>query len=393
MIDFLAEALALFPYTQALRRDFHRHPELGFQEIRTAGIVTRELRTLGLEVTTQVAETGVVALVEGERPGPTIMLRFDMDALPIQEQNSCDYASQTAGKMHACGHDGHVAVGLTVARMLNGHRSELAGVVKFVFQPAEEGLGGAERMIAAGVLTNPVPQACLGMHLWNEKPVGWLAVVPGPMMAGGERFRIQISGKGGHAAAPQATIDPVVAAAQVIVALQTVTARNISPLQSAVISVASLHAGDAFNVIPDAAILSGTIRTFETEVRQLVLQRFTEIVLGVSQALGCQAEIEVKRLTPAVINDPAISALVQRTAVDLFPDFHLVTQYGTMISEDMAYFLEQVPGCFILVGSNNVARGLDAAHHHPRFDFDEQALPSAAALIASTTCKLLETGF
>ncbi|MCX7608710.1 MAG: amidohydrolase, partial [Anaerolineales bacterium] len=211
MTDWISEANALFEYTQSLRRDFHMHPELGFQEMRTAGIVARELSKLGLEVTTGIGQTGVVALIEGARPGPVLMLRADMDALPILEETGAPYASQTPGVMHACGHDGHTAILLTVARLLHSHRDKLAGTVKLVFQPAEEGLGGASRMIEDGVLENPKVDFALSLHLWNEQPLGWLGIPAGPVMAGGEIFKVKVIGKGGHGAAPHLAIDPIFA--------------------------------------------------------------------------------------------------------------------------------------------------------------------------------------
>lgn len=389
MIDFLHEAQALFDYTRQLRRDFHRHPELGFQEVRTAGVVARELAALGLEVSTGVGKTGVVAHLEGSREGPVLLLRFDMDALPIQEETGAEYASENPGVMHACGHDGHTAVGLTVARMLASHREILPGVVKLVFQPAEEGLGGAEAMVADGVLENLRPDMALALHLWNEKPLGWIGVTPGPAMSASERFRVVIRGKGGHGAAPHLTIDPVQAAAQVISALQTVVARNVPPLKSAVVSVTSLHGGEAFNVIPETVELRGTIRSFDPDVRQLVLKRVEQVINGVSVALGCEAQIEMWRVTPAVVNDPELSARVRAIAERILPQAEIDTQERTMGSEDMAYMMETIPGCYFFVGSANPEKGLDAPHHHPKFDFDEQALPRAAALMAAAAFDLL----
>ncbi len=389
MIDFLQEAQAMFEYTRQLRRDFHRHPELGFQEVRTAGVVARELAALDLEVSTGVGKTGVVAHLEGNRQGPVLLIRFDMDALPIQEETGAEYASENPGVMHACGHDGHTAIGLTVARILASHRESLPGVVKLVFQPAEEGLGGAEAMLADGVLENPRPQMALALHLWNEKPLGWIGVTPGPAMSASERFRVVIRGKGGHGAAPHLTIDPVQAAVQVISALQTVVARNVPPLKSAVVSVTSLRGGEAFNVIPEAVELRGTIRSFDPEVRQLVLQRIEQIVNGVSAALGCAAQIELWRVTPAVVNDPNLSERVRAVAERLLPQAEIDTQERTMGSEDMAYMMETIPGCYFFVGSANTQQGLDAPHHHPKFDFDEQALPRAAALMAAAAFDLL----
>ena len=303
MIDFLTQATSLFEYTQALRQDFHIHPELGFREFRTSGIVTRELEALGLEVTKGIGKTGVVGLLEGAKPGPTLLLRFDMDALPITEETGAEYASKTPGVMHACGHDGHTAIGLTVAKMLHAHRDDLAGTIKFCFQPSEEGnngeeVGGAEMMLRDGVLDSPKVDMSLSLHLWNEKPLGWLGIAGGPVMAGAEIFTVRITGKGGHGAIPQQAIDPVVAAAQIVSALQSIVSRNVAPMETAVVSVTTIHSGTAFNVIPQTAELTGTIRTFDLGVRQKVVQRFEQIARGVGEALGCQVDVDVKRMTP-----------------------------------------------------------------------------------------------
>ncbi len=394
--DYLQEAQALFDYTRSLRRDLHAHPELGYHETRTAGIIARELTDLGLEVATGIAKTGVVALLHGAHPGPVALLRFDMDALPITEETGAPYASQNPGVMHACGHDGHVAIGLTVARILHAHRDNLAGTVKFVFQPAEEGLcgeamGGAEMMIAEGVLENPKPDFALALHLWNEKPLGWLGVAAGPVMAGAEEFKVIVRGKGGHGAVPHNSIDPVVAASHVVVALQSIVSRNVAPLETAVVSVTMIHGGEAFNVIPPQVELRGTIRTFEPSVREKVLRRFEEIIRHTAQALGCQTEIEVRRIAPAVINDEQVTARVQEVARRLLPEADLSTEgYITMGSEDMAFMLDKVPGCYFLIGSANTEKGLNYGHHHPKFDFDEQALPRAAALMAASAAELLQ---
>ena len=389
MTDYLQEAQDLFNYTQSLRRDFHRHPELGFQEVRTAGIVARQLNELGLEVHSGIGETGVVALLEGARPGPVVLLRFDMDALPIEEQTGAEYASQNPGVMHACGHDGHTSIGLTVARLLHRHREELAGTLQLVFQPAEEGLGGMERMLAEGLLEEPRPDLSLGLHLWNEMPLGWLGVSPGPVMAAAEIFQVRLLGKGGHGAMPEKTIDPVAAAAQVISALQTIVARNVSSLEAAVVSATYVHAGQAFNVIPSEAEIKGTIRTFQPAVRERVLERFRQVTQGVGQALGCQVELEVKPLTPAVVNDEKITTQVQAVARQVLPDSQVETSFRTVGSEDMAFLMQQVPGCYFFVGSADPGRGLNASHHHPRFDFDEAVLPRAAGLMAATAADFL----
>jgi len=392
---FLEQAKELFPYTQSLRRDFHMHPELGFREVRTGGIVAKELEALGIEVTKGVGKTGVVGLLEGVKPGPTLLLRFDMDALPIVEETNAEYASQNNGVMHACGHDGHTAIGLTVAKILNSHRDQLAGTIKFCFQPSEEGtngeeIGGAEMMMRDGLLEGPKVDMALALHLWNEQPLGWLGIAGGPTMAGAELFSIKITGKGGHGAVPNATIDPIVASAHIVTALQTIVSRNVSPLDKAVVSVTMLHSGTAFNVIPQETTLGGTIRTFDIRVRQKVLERFEQIVRGTADALGCQVEITSKRITPALVNDTSISEKVQETSRHILPDADLHTAgYLTMGAEDAAFLLEKVNGCFFFVGSANRERHLDYGHHHPKFDFDEEALIHGSALMAATALDIL----
>ena len=395
MIDFFTKAQELFEYTQTLRRDLHMHPELGFHEVRTAGIVAKELQSLDMEVTTGVAKTGVIGMLEGGKPGPVVLVRFDMDALPVTEETGAPYASTTPGTMHACGHDGHTAIGLTVAKMLHAQRDQLAGTVKFVFQPAEEGtcgeeIGGNEMMIREGVLDNPKPDLALALHLWNEKPLGWVHVAGGPVMAGAEEFKITVTGKGGHGAIPHQTVDPVLAASQIVSALQSIASRNIAPLQAAVVSVTMIHAGEAFNVIPPEAKMEGTIRTFEPGVREIVLRRFEEIIHGVAGAMGCTAEVNVKRLTPAMINADEIAKRIQKSVRHVLPDANLdTTGHLTMGAEDMAFMLEKVPGCYFFVGSANHEKGLEYGHHHPKFDFDEAALPRAAALMAGAVTEFL----
>ncbi|HEX6033061.1 MAG TPA: amidohydrolase, partial [Anaerolineales bacterium] len=379
MPDFLTQAKELFPYTQSLRRDFHRHPELGFREFRTGGIVAKELEALGIEVTKGVGKTGVVALLEGAKPGPTLLLRFDMDALPILEETGAEYMSQSPGVMHACGHDGHTAIGLTVAKMLHDHRDQLAGTIKFCFQPSEEGnngeeVGGAEMMMRDGLLESPKVDMTLSLHLWNEKPLGWLGITNGPIMAGADIFTVRVAGRGGHGAIPDAAVDPIVAAANIVNALQTIVARNVSPLDTAVVSVTNIHGGTAFNVIPPEVRLEGTIRTFDHAVRQRVVERFGQIARGVSEGMGCQVDVEIKRITPALVNNEALTSKVRETARRVLPESTLDSGYQTMTAEDMAFMQEKVPGCYFFVGSNDKSRQLDYGHHHPKFDFHEEAL-------------------
>ncbi|HAV78519.1 MAG TPA: amidohydrolase [Anaerolineae bacterium] len=395
MPNFLPQAKQLFPYTQSLRRDFHMHPELGFREIRTGGIVAKELEALGIEVTKGVGKTGVVGFLEGSKPGPTLLLRFDMDALPIAEETGAEYASQTPGVMHACGHDGHTAIGLTVAKILNEHKNELAGNIKFCFQPSEEGnngeeIGGAEMMMLDGVLDSPKVDMTLALHLWNEKPLGWVGIAKGPVMAGGEIFNIKVTGKGGHGAIPDQAIDPVLAAANIVTALQSIVSRNIAPLETAVVSVTSIHGGTAFNVIPQDVMLEGTIRTFDPGVRQRVVERFEQIAKGVGESMGCLVEIIVKRITPAVVNDETIAQKVLLTAQNILSDSTLDSSgFTTMAAEDMAFMQEKAPGCYFFIGSNDVSRNLDHGHHHPKFDFDEEALVRGVALMASAASDIL----
>lgn len=394
MPDFLTQAKELFPYTQSLRRDFHRHPELGFREFRTGGIVARELESLGIEVTKGVGKTGVVGLLEGVRPGPTLLLRFDMDALPILEETGAEYASQNQGVMHACGHDGHTAIGLTVAKMLHAHRDQLAGTIKFCFQPSEEGnngeeVGGAEMMMRDGLLESPKVDMTLSLHLWNEKPLGWLGITRGPIMAGADIFTVRVVGRGGHGAIPDAAVDPIVAAANVVNALQTIVARNVSPLDTAVVSVTNIHGGTAFNVIPPEVRLEGTIRTFDNAVRQKVVERFEQIARGVGEGMGCQVEVEIKRITPALVNEEALTCRVRETAQRVLSESTPDSGYQTMTAEDMAFMQEQVPGCYFFVGSNDRARGLDYGHHHPKFDFDEEAMIRGSALMAAAAMDIL----
>ena len=396
MNPFLKQAQELFPYTQAMRRDFHMHPELGYNEIRTGGIVAKELESLGLEVTKGVGKTGVVGFLEGSKPGPTILLRFDMDALPITEDTGAEYSSQNPGVMHACGHDGHTAIGLTVAKILNERKHELKGNIKFCFQPSEEGtngedVGGALMMMRDGVLEGPRVEKTLSLHLWNDKPLGWIHVAEGPVMAGADLFIIKLTGKGGHGAGPDTTIDPVVCAAQIVNALQTIVSRNIEPLKPAVVSVTSIHAGTAFNIIPQTAELNGTIRTFEPEIREKVHRRFEEIIRGTAQAMGCQAEIVIKQVTAPVINNVDVASSVMQSAQVLFPQTEIANNsYLTMGAEDMGYMQEKADGCYFFVGSANAERNLNYNHHHPKFDFDEQALISGVALMASAASDILK---
>jgi amidohydrolase len=366
-----------------LRHELHQHPELAFEEQQTARVVAQALTGLGLDVQTGVGKTGVMGLLEGSEPGPTVMVRCDMDALPIDEQSSAAYVSQTPGKMHACGHDGHTAIALGVAEILAQHRAAMHGRVKFVFQPAEETGQGALAMIDDGVLSNPSPDVCLGLHLWNELPVGEVAVTPGPIMAGADSFYVTIEGRGGHGALPHLTADPVLAMAHSVTALQSIVSRNVSPLATAVISTTQVQAGSAVNIIPDTCRFSGTIRTFDPVVRQRVLDRIEAIIGGTAATLGCRAHVEFELMSLPVINNEHVAARVGARAVQILPGLTYHRDFRTMAAEDVAYFLTKVPGLFMLVGSANAARKLNYPHHHPSFDFDEDALLNGMILMAA----------
>ncbi|WP_017325344.1 M20 family metallopeptidase [Synechococcus sp. PCC 7336] len=371
----LREAVSLLqPELVAWRRHLHQYPEVGFNERKTAAFVADRLQEWGIEHQTEVAQTGVVAIVRGKHPGPTLGLRADMDALPIQEVNEIPYRSRHDRVMHACGHDGHTAIALGTAQLLQQRRSQLHGTVKFIFQPAEERPGGAKPMIEAGVLHNPDVDAMLGLHLWNNLPLGRVGVKAGPSMATSDAFRILILGKGGHGAIPHQTVDAIAIGAQVVTALHTIVSRNVNPLDSAVLSIGKFAAGETFNVIAAQAELLGTVRCFTPELADLMPQRIEQVVAGICDAHAATYDFHYDRRYPAVNNDTAIAQLVQDSALAVLGDAARVVPETTMGGEDMSFFLNEVPGCYFFLGSANAAAGLNYPHHHPRFDFDETAL-------------------
>lgn len=366
----------------ARRRDFHQHPEIAFEEVRTAGIVAQELQALGMEVQTGIGKTGVVGILEGDSDGPTVLVRADMDALPITEENQVDYLSTVDGKMHACGHDGHTAIALSVAKLFANNRDQLAGRIKFVFQPAEEIGAGAKAMVEDGVLNDPRPDVSLGLHLWNPLPVGKINVQSGPVMAGISRFEINIQGKGGHGAMPHETVDPIVCASQMVLALQTIVSRNANPLESAVVSVAQIHAGTADNIIPDTARITGTFRTYTLEMRDMVCERMATITEHTALASGCTTNLNITHPGMAVNNHEDVVEQAKATWRKLGreSDFTLTR---TTASEDVGWFMDDIPGMYFLLGSGNAERDLAYPHHHPRFDFDEDVLPIGVELLSS----------
>ena len=390
-IDYQSEAQAMQEQLVAWRRDLHAHPELGFEETRTAGIVAEHLTRLGYRVNTGIAETGVIGVLQGTRPGPTVMLRFDMDALPIQEKNEVAYVSQTPGVMHACGHDAHVTVGLGTATLLQRHRDAWVGTVKLVFQPGEEGMNGAEVMVKEGALDDygPRPDAAFGLHVWNVAPLGRAKLPVGPMMAAAERWTLTVTGRGSHGAQPHLGTDSIVASAHIVSALQTIVSRNVDPQKTAVVTVGTIHGGTAFNIIPPDVELSGTIRTFDPTVREMVLRRFEALCTGVAAAMEVEVDLKVDLLTPAVINDPDTTALMRRVVKETLGADNVESDFQTMGSEDMAYFLNEVPGSFLFLGSANAERGLNYPHHNPRFDIDEAVLPLGVGILAETATRFL----
>jgi len=373
------------------RRYLHAHPELGFQEHQTAAFVAGRLRDLGLEVQTGVAGTGVVALLRGARPGKTALLRADMDALPIEELNEVDYRSLRPGVMHACGHDGHTAILLGVARVLAGRRDHLAGTVKLVFQPCEEmPPGGAIKMIEEGVLEDPPVDAAFGLHLMQTLPVGTVVARPGPIMAAADMFCLRITGQGGHAAMPHLCVDAALVAAQVTVALHALVAREVKPIEPAVITVGMIHAGSAPNIIPETAELRGTVRTFDKELRRYLARRVEEVARGVAESMRAQCVCDYQWGYPAVVNDVAMSELVAEAAREVVGPERVLPGEPSMGGEDFASFLERVPGCFFNVGTRNDGRGLTYGHHHPRFDVDEAGLPVGIAVFVRLVERYLD---
>ncbi|MBI4421166.1 MAG: amidohydrolase [Gemmatimonadetes bacterium] len=370
----------------ATRRDLHAHPELGFQETRTSALVAERLRALGYEVRSGVGKTGVVAVRKAARDGARcVLLRADMDALPVEEANDVPYRSRHAGRMHACGHDGHVAIGLEVARRLA--QAPLAGTIKFAFQPAEEISNGAEAMIQDGVLEAPRVDAAFGIHLWNDLAVGTVGIMAGPVMASVDLFEITIVGKGGHAAAPHQTVDPVLTAAHVVTALQALVSRRRHPLEEAVVSVTQVSAGHAYNVIPGRAELRGTVRTFGGRFWEAAPGLVEQTAGGIAAAFGATAEVRYRRLSGPLVNDERMTTVMREAALDVVGRDNVLAGVRTMGGEDMSFFLQKVPGCFAFVGS--APRSGAAPHHSPTFDIDEEALVIGVELLGRTVLRFL----
>ncbi len=368
----------------SLRREFHQNPELGFEEVETAKKVADYLTRLGLDVETGIARTGVVGILKGDLPGPVIALRADMDALPIIEKTGVEYASKVSGKMHACGHDGHMAMLLGTAKILSQLRSQLKGTVKFIFQPAEEGLGGAQPMIEEGVL-DPKVDAIFGIHLWPGYQSGTIVLKYGAMMAAPDHFILKIKGKGGHGSAPHETVDAIAVSAQVISALQQIVSRQITPTQPVVVSIGTINGGYRDNVIADEVKMTGTVRTLCPDLRDEIPRKMEEIIKGVTTAFGADYELEYKQLYPPIINDDKMVNLVKEVGEKVLGLEKVnVIKEPVMAGEDFAYFLEKVPGTFIHLGCSS---GPETSYplHNPKFNMDEKALISGVM----TFCNLV----
>ena len=388
---------SLHPQIIEWRRLIHQKPELAFHEEITSKFVSQKLAEWGIEHQTGIAKTGIAATIKGSKKGESesnhrvLAIRADMDALPVHEMNEVSYKSQHEGVMHACGHDGHTAIALGTAYYLQQHRDSFNGTVKIIFQPAEEGPGGAKPMIEAGVLKNPDVDAIIGLHLWNNLPLGTVGVRAGALMAAVESFRCTILGKGGHGAMPHQTVDSVVVAAQVVNALQTIVSRNVSPIDSAVVTVGELHAGTKGNIIADTARMSGTVRYFNPEFKGFIQERVEKIIAGICEIHGANYDLEYWGLYPPTINDVEMAELVRSIAEEVVETHAgIVPECQTMGGEDMSYFLQSVPGCYFFLGSANPQKDLAYPHHHPRFNFDETALAMGVEMFVRCVEKYLQ---
>jgi len=377
-MEISPEVKALSAEMTSLRRDLHAHPELGFQEVRTAGIIAKRLTELGYTVRTGLGKTGVTGLLKGGKPGKTVLLRADIDALPIREETDVPWRSETVGVMHACGHDAHTAMGLAAAAILAKEAPSLAGDLFFVFQPAEELLIGAEAMLKDGALEGVRADAAFAIHVMNRWPTGTVAICDGAAMTSADKLMLTITGRGGHGASPHLAIDPIVASAQIITALQTLVSRETPPLSTAVLSLTTFKAGTAFNIIPDAVEMTGTLRCFDAALRDKLLASLRRTAEGLAASLRCTARVESQFLTPALLNDPAVTAVARQVATTIVGESRVVVAEPLTGSDDVAYFFQKVPGCYAFVGSAKPEWSPAPASHNAKFDIDESALEIGA---------------
>jgi amidohydrolase len=365
-----------------LRRDFHAHPELGFEEVRTAGVVADRLRRLGYEVRTGIAETGVLGILRTGRPGRCVLLRADMDALPIEEQGELPFVSAAPGKMHACGHDAHVAILLGAAGMIMERRGALCGTIVLCFQPAEEGKGGAAAMVAAGVLDDPHVDVVYGLHVWSQAPTGVVSTRPGPMMAASDSIEITVKGRGGHGAQPDHTIDPITTAAQFISTVQTVVSRKLDPLEPTVVTIGAIHGGTVHNVIPDDVRLLGTVRTFNEELRDVMAAKIETVLSGCCSSAQASYDYTYLRRYPVTANDPAHAEYVVDLATKTLGAANVAEQPKIMGAEDFSFMLQRRPGCYFFLGAQ-VDPSVDRPHHSPRFAIDERAFANGVRMMVA----------
>jgi amidohydrolase len=364
-----------------LRRDFHKHPELGFEEHRTAGVVENYLKNLELHPQ-RMTKTGVVALLEGSKPHPVLMLRADMDALPVEEKNQVAYKSENKGVMHACGHDAHMAMLLVAAKILSENKSNISGTIKFVFQPNEE-IAGAIHMIEDGVLENPTVDAVMGIHIWTPVASGKIAVTAGPVMAGLDVFKVTIHGKGGHTGVPEDAVDPVIAAANVIQTVQIIQTREISNLKSTVIMFGKIAGGTKSNIIPDKVQLEGSIRFLYpggSGSEEQPSERLIRIVEQVCKTHRCTCEIDIVHENIPLINHDEMVKIAKETAAEVFGDKKCLIDNQTIASEDFSEFSSRVPGVFMFLGTGNEKKGSHISHHNPCFDIDEDTMPAGVEM-------------
>lgn len=370
-----------------LRRYFHTYPELSGQEYNTQKRVLAELQKLGLEGR-PIADTGVIADIAGYDAGAVIAIRADMDALKLQDECGQSYQSVNSGVCHACGHDGHVAMLLGIAKALAEIRHKFTGTVRLLFQPSEEVFpGGAQRMIEAGALDGV--KAVIGAHLWQTLCAGTVGISYDRLMAAPDEFTITVQGKGGHGSMPQQTVDPILTAAQIVVALNTIISRNVDPLENAVVSVGLFKAGEAFNVIPDTAVLRGTVRSFDHGLRLQIFERIERLAGGISQAAGASCIVDKKFGFPPLINHPQIVETVVTAAREVLDDDRIIKIKPVMAGEDFSCYLQKIPGMMIFVGSGNAAKEIIYPQHHPKFDIDEDALPVGMEIMLRAALKLL----
>ena len=373
-----------------IRRKLHKDPELSFKEYRTTAYIKQILGSLGIEIVDWGGETGVVGLLKGAMPGPVVALRADIDALPVQEENDCAYCSQNQGMMHACGHDVHTTGLLGAAMLLAKRRAELAGTVKFLFQPAEEINAGAKFMLEKGVLENPSVSVIFGLHNSPNISSGQVFLKPGGLMAAVDTTFLTIKGVGGHGAIPHRSCDPITAVAAVIQGLQTIVSRQVDPLEAAVISFGTIHGGHANNVIPETVELTGTVRTFNPELQAQMPERMRTVIEHIAAAMKTTAEFVYRKDLPAVVNPPELAEWCRVPLEKVFGSQGLVSTAPSMGGEDFACFQEKVPGVFLFLGVGNVARGIVNQWHNPRFDADEDCLRYGAAALAQLAFDYLE---